>query len=399
MKITDIQAREILDSRGNPTLEVKMINDRGQSTIFGVPSGASTGEKEAFERRDGDKNRYSGLGVRSCVNEILDNLKDGLLQVPLGDQSEFDGVLATFDPSEKKETLGANTTLGLSGAYLKLSAISSGKSVWRYISEITGSNPGFPRIYANLINGGKHAPGLDIQEIMVVPEVRTPSVAIEQIVSFRRELAKQLKNEYGENSLLIGDEGGFVPQNASHTKVLEIFNNIEGKFKIALDIAGSSFYEGDKYNFEGKETTTEELMAWYRANTKNILSVEDPFEERDIESFANLSTDSEFFVVGDDLTVTSAVLIDEFAKKQAIGGVIIKPNQIGTISETLDAIATAKSNNVKIIVSHRSGETNDDFISDLACGISAFGIKIGAPARGERIAKYNRLLQIEKEEL
>ncbi|MCE7936879.1 phosphopyruvate hydratase [Candidatus Saccharibacteria bacterium CPR2] len=399
MKITDIKAREILDSRGNPTLEVSMMNDKGQSVVFGVPSGASTGEKEALERRDGDINRYNGMGVKNCVDEIENNLKEGLMRIPLGDQSEFDGALATFDPSEKKEKLGANTMLGLSGAYLKLSALSSGQKLWQYISEISKSGPSLPRIYANLINGGKHAPGLDIQEVMVVPKETRPSVAVEQIVSFRRELAKKLSEEYGESSLLIGDEGGFVPQNARHAKVLAIFSSIEGDFEIALDVAASSFYENGKYHFEGKDVTAEELGGWYQANSNNILSVEDPFEEHDSESFANLASNASFFVIGDDLTVTSATLIDEFATKSAISGVIIKPNQIGTISETLAAVAAAQASDVKIIVSHRSGETNDDFIADLACGIGAFGIKIGAPVRGERVAKYNRLLQIEKEGL
>lgn len=395
MKIKSVKARQIIDSRGQPTLEVSMTSQSGHQAVFGVPAGASTGEHEAPEKRDGGM-AYGGMGVSGCVQQI-EALSDQIVGQPLGNQAVFDAPLTT-----NKVTYGSNTTLGLSGVYCKLSALANEQPLWQYLSELTGMQPAFPRLYANLINGGKHAPGLDIQEIMIVPRTTSPKQATEQIHQFRGRLAKSLEQSYGASSLLIGDEGGFVPQGANHADVLAIYRQIiadmGNELDIALDAAASSFYNQDGYNFEGYNLSSSDLRAWYLKNDQNILSIEDPFAEDDLEAHQQLAKEKpSFFIVGDDTTVTSASHIQELAEQHTIGGVIIKPNQVGTISETIDAIQTARHYKIKTIISHRSGETNDDFIVDLAYGTGAFGLKLGAPVRGERVAKFNRLLQIEEE--
>jgi len=419
-KITKVRAREILDSRTTPTIEVTLWAGETSAT-FSAPSGASTGKNEAHELRDGDSARYGGKGVRGCV-EIVEKLSAELVGRELGDQAGFDAWLIAQDGTPNKDKLGGNTLLALSGAYLRASAVARGLEVWQLVAELMGSgapgsapggaptptpapSPAFPRIYANLVNGGKHAPGLDVQEFMVIPRETRPSLAVPQVAAVYAALGKELTTKYGPFAHLVGDEGGYVPAGAKHADIWQMLRAAApaDQFDLACDVAAGSLAVGDDltgdsgYRFEGATLTRAQLADVYRswAAEYHLLSVEDPFAEADRAGFALLGQQS-FFVVGDDISVTSAERITELTAAGLIGGVIIKPNQIGTVTETLAAVRAAHAHSVKVIVSHRSGETNDDFVADLAYGVGAFGLKIGAPARGERVAKYNRLLAIEE---
>jgi enolase len=414
-KITEVLAREILDSRTTPTIEVTMKAGELRAT-FSTPSGASTGTHEAHELRDGDAARYGGKGVRGCV-QAIEALRGELVGRELGDQAGFDVWLIERDGTPNKDKLGGNTILALSGVYLRLSAVARGLEVWQLVNELLNATargeaakPAFPRIYANLVNGGKHAPGLDVQEFMVVPRETRPSLAVPAIAAVYSALGAELKAKYGPFAHLVGDEGGYVPAGAKHADIWQMLRAAApaADFDLACDVAASSLavdddVSGDSgYHFEGATLTRVQLADIYRgwAAEHNLLSVEDPFAEADRTGFALVDAASSpaptFFVVGDDISVTSAERITELAAAGLIGGVIIKPNQIGTVTETIAAVQAAHAHSVKVVVSHRSGETNDDFVADLAYGVGAFGLKIGAPARGERVAKYNRLLAIEE---
>ncbi|MDP4038894.1 MAG: phosphopyruvate hydratase [bacterium] len=403
MTIKEIKAYQILDSRGEPTLMVEMTSDTDKKADFSVPVGKSIGENEAKERRDQDVS-YGGASVNNNINIIEKIVGPKFIGYPLNQQDDFDSLLSALDGTKDKSNLGANTILALSGAYLKLTAAEKNIDVWDEITQITLTKPAFPRIFANLINGGKHAPGLSIQETMIVPKEISPAAAISQLYDFRIELKRQLSELYGPSVNLVGDEGGFAPLGANHEAILEIFDSINkamgSKFDIALDVAANSFYENGQYNFEDQIMSNRQLLDVYLNWDKkfNLLSIEDPFAEGDLPGLeAGARSNKRFMIVGDDTTVTSSAKIEDLAKKGLIGGVIIKPNQVGTMTEMFDAIKTARMSNLKIIVSHRSGETDDSFIADLAYAIGAFGIKIGAPVRGERTAKYNRLIKIERD--
>jgi enolase len=401
MKITDIKATEILDSRGEPTIEVAMYSD-DKTSIFGVPAGASTGKKEAHELRDGT-DRYNGKGVQKAV-EKLESIKSRIVGQELFEQQKFDDLLIELDGTEDKSSLGANTIVGLSLSYTLLCANTKDQPLWRYIADTYSTSPNFPRLYANLVNGGKHAPGLDIQEFMIVPKNNNMPESIEKISEFRIKLKDELSKIFGSGAELVGDEGGFAPVGATAKQMLDLYksinNSMDNYFEFALDSAASSFYKDDKYVYEKNELNAKQLMDLYNqySNDYDMLSIEDPFAEDDIEAWQALSdTDHKFLVIGDDLTVTNYRLTAQYAQEKLIDGVIIKPNQIGTMTETMQTIKAAGENNIKTIVSHRSGETTSTFISDLAYAVGAFGIKIGAPVRGERVAKYDRLLEISKE--
>lgn len=401
MKITDIVATEILDSRGEPTIEVAMFcNDT--SSVFGVPAGASTGKKEAHELRDGT-DRYNGKGVKTAIGK-LESIKSKLLGFELFEQDKFDNLLIELDGTANKSNLGANTIVGVSLAYTLLCANTKNQSLWMYISNTYSTSPAFPRIYANLVNGGKHAPGLDIQEFMIVPKNNNMPESIEKITEFRNKLKDELSKIFGSGAELVGDEGGFAPTGATAKQILDLYKSVnesmDNYFEFALDSAASSFYKDGKYFYEKNELSAQQLLDLYNlySNDYGMLSIEDPFAEDDIGAWNNLSeTDHSFLVIGDDLTVTNSALTQKYAQEKLIDGVIIKPNQIGTMTETMQTIKTASENDTKVIVSHRSGETSSTFISDLAYAVGAFGIKIGAPVRGERVAKYDRLLEISKE--
>ncbi len=404
MSIKSIIPSQVLDSRGEPTLKVIMIADDDSTAWFVVPSGVSIGSKEAQKKLDGDKS-YGGKSVNSCVETINQTVAPKFIGYPIGHQEDFDSLLIALDGSDNKQNLGANTILALSGAYYKLSAAISKKPLWQYIAENHSSNPKFPRIYANLVGGGKHAPGLDIQEFMIVPKSDNPIMAIEQISLMYSTIQKIMTGLYGPGAKLVGDEGAIAPIGARTEVVLETLAGLnaksEAKFDIALDVAANSFYNGKTYKFEGQSLHASDLMAIYQQwdSKFDIFSIEDPFAEDDLEGLGLLKTtpkeNKKFMVVADDYTATNAQQIAQYAQDKLFDAIIIKPDQIGSITEMIQAIDAAKEAGNEIIISHRSGESNDDFIVDLAYGLGAYGIKIGAPNRGERIAKYNRLLEIQ----
>lgn len=401
MKISHVKAIQILDSRGTPTLGVRLESPDGVAARYSVPAGASKGEKEAMELRDGDS-AFHGQGVQLAVKLINEHLSKEITTRDFADLQDFDNWLCTLDPSPQKTEVGGNTLLALSGAFAHLSAHTSRQPLWQYFQKISQVEPSFPHIFANLVNGGKHAPGLDVQEFMIVPKSTKPSAAIAEIYDFHYRLQEKLVERYGSSAKLVGDEGGMAPVGAKTEDILEIISSLRGDSQtpaIALDVAASSFYKGGSYCFEGQKLSSQDWSARLSglASKYKVSSLEDPFAEVDTEAFVSYrALHPKSLVVGDDITVTSSQRIAELARKKAISGVIIKPNQIGTVSEAIAAIKTARDNGLAVIISHRSGETNDHLIIDLAYGFAADAVKIGAPKRGERVEKYNRLLEIEE---
>lgn len=400
MKITHIRALQVLDSRGTPTIEAQLESESGNRASYSVPAGASRGDHEAVELRDGGKS-FGGNGVLKAIELINHELGPDLRARTFSTQNEFDGYLRTIDPSPTKSHLGGNTTLALSAAFAHLQAIDAGVPLWRFFQSFTQASPAFPRIFANLVNGGKHAPGLDIQEFMMAPKTTRPSDSVAQVYDFHARLQQELFKRFGNSAKLVGDEGGMAPHGATTQAVLDILTELREHSPacdLALDVAASSFFDAGYYQFEGQKLSSE---AWQDtilalAREHHVASIEDPFAETDLEAFSRLAGEHpEFIVVGDDVTVTDPTRIASLAADGSITGVIIKPNQIGTITETIEAITAAQQHDLFTIISHRSGETNDTLIIDLAYGMAADGVKIGAPRRGERVAKYNRLLEIE----
>jgi len=406
MGIKNIIPSQVLNSRGEPTVKVKMIAENGKSASFVVPGGASVGKNEAVKKFDGGET-YGGKSVLDNIKSIKTVIAPKFIGYPLDHQEDFDSLLIALDGTPTKENLGSNTILALSVAYYKLSAKLSNKPLWQYTAEKLKTSPEFPRIYANLVGGGKHAPGLDIQEFMIVPQSNKPNEAIEEIVRIYETVKTIMTSLYGPTGKLSGDEGAIAPLGARTEVVLEALSGLsqksEQKFDIALDVAANSFYDGKNYSFEGQSVHANDLMAVYQDWNKKfgLYSIEDPFAEDDLEGIELLKTTprekGSFMVVGDDFTVTNSDKIKEYAENKIIDGVIIKPDQVGSMSEVISAIMASRQSGLKIIVSHRSGENNDGFIVDLAYAIGADGIKVGAPNRGERIAKYNRLLDIEND--
>lgn len=404
MGIKSITPAQILNSQGKPTLKVKITADNGVSAHFVVSAGTSLGSKEAQKKTD-QAESYNGQSVNSCIELINKVIAPKFIGYPLDHQQDFDSLLVALDGTENKQKLGANTILAMSGAYFKLSAKITKKPLWQYIAEKQGTNPRFPRIFANIIAGGKHAPGLDIQEFMIIPKSEKPTKAIEQIVQIYNTIRTIMISLYGPTARLVSEEGAIAPVGARTEVVLEALANLNSKltdkFDIALDIAANSFFDGQQYSFEGQMIHASDLLKNYQQfETKfDIYSMEDPFAESDLEGLELLKTmpkeKKSFKVFSDDYTATNAKLIEQFGQEKIFDGAIIKPDQVGSISEMFEAINKAKQLNQEVIISHRSGESNDDFIADLAYGLGADGIKIGAPARGERVSKYNRLLEIE----
>lgn len=409
-KITKIEAREILDSRGNPTLEVDtFVSDRSMGR-FSVPSGASTGKYEALEKRDGDPSRFEGKGVKELAEKIEKEIALEILEKEF-DQKSLDEFLIKKDGTENKSNLGANAILGLSMSFAKAVAISLNIPFWQYISEISQNSPSLPTPMINILNGGMHANnGLDIQEFMIVP-LRDDSFA--EKIRKSDEVFQNLKLllEAGSFSVSVGDEGGFAPKVGSHEKALrfikEAIHNagfvLGHDFGIALDVAASQFRHEDGNYFmksENKNFSREELLQYYAGLIQdfNIVSIEDPFGEDDWGG--NVAFTERFganmMVVGDDLLVTNPKRLEEGINKKAGNSILIKLNQVGTLSETLDVIKKAKEAEWKTIISHRSGETEDISIDHLAVGTGSPYIKTGSLSRGERTAKYNELLRIEE---
>lgn len=406
-KITKALAREILDSRGNPTLEVSAFSDNNVG-IFSVPSGASTGSHEALEKRDGDKNRFNGMGVLKAVEIIEKTISPALTGLDPSDQRKIDGEILRLDGTSNKTNLGGNATTGVSIACAKLAAKIKGAEVFEHLRSLADikSSRQTPLLFMNLINGGKHSQSpLAFQEYHIVPQTDSVAEALEIGVETQYALKKKIVDVLGTSSANLGDESGFVLENPSVKKPLELLlevmeeNKLMNKIKLSMDVAASSFYKDGAYEFDGKKYSGDELMEFYARliNLFPIISIEDPFYEEDFGRFANLLALKQIHVVGDDLTVTNTARLKEAVLKRSVDAIIIKPNQIGTLTETLEAMKFARDNNIECVVSHRSGETNDDFIADLAFAFGCYGLKTGAPNGGERVAKYNRLLDICKQ--
>ncbi len=406
IKIKKVAAREILDSRGNPTIEVDIHAEEGGKSAFGrgvAPSGASTGAHEAIELRDNEK-RYGGKGVMLAVRNVMATIAKEAIGKGFEDQKEFDEFLLKLDGTVNKSNLGANTLVAASMAFMQVHARVAGKDVW----ELLGGKD-LPQPMFNIINGGKHAGGkLSIQEFMIMPKGETFKETIRMASEIYHVLGKELATQYGASARNVGDEGGFAPpMDKCEDALIAILNAVEKagygrETTLALDSAASSFYDGVKrtYLLDGVEEIPEHLVEYYAELVKKypITSIEDPFEEEDFESHARLlkRIGGKAQIVGDDLLVTNPKRIAQAIEKSACNALLLKVNQIGTVSEAQAAAALSVKNNWKVIVSHRSGETEDTFIADFAAGIGAEFIKTGAPARGERTAKYNQLLRIEE---
>jgi enolase len=408
-KIQQIRALEILDSRGNPTIEVEIKVGNGLFRAA-VPSGASTGEHEAWEKRDGGK-RYLGKGVKKVVNNIEKKIAPQLIGVDVFRQSEIDNIMIKLDGSVNKARLGANAILGISLACARAAAAHYNLTLAEYLHQLLGYDKkmSLPRPFFNVINGGKHADNkLSIQEFMIVPKFSTLTKNLQVGSEVHHILRKDLHKKYGKGTTNVGDEGGFAPLRLNKaTDVLKMLNKAikdagyKGKVDIAIDCAASEFFSRNNYFVDGKKLSKEKLKEYYLKLIKNypIISIEDPFDENDFVGFAELLSGAKKLgcqVVGDDLTVTNVQRIERTISEGSCNCLLLKVNQIGTLSEALDAVRLAYDNNWKVMVSHRSGETEDTFIADLAVGIGCGQIKAGAPCRGERTAKYNQLLRLER---
>lgn len=404
-KIKSVGAREILDSRGNPTLEVSVVTAAGIFTA-GVPSGASTGEHEAVELRDGDQGRYGGKGVLKAAANINSVINPGLVGMDVRNQEAIDQKMCEIDQTPNKSRLGGNAICGVSLACARAGAASYKIQLYQYIARLAKNKKVIlPKPCFNIINGGAHAGNdLDVQEFMIVPQADKFAENLRIASEIYHQLKKDLVAKYGKLSANLGDEGGFAPPMTTPKEALDslcaaiAIVQPAASVKFIIDVASSQFFRSGKYNMRVGSFEAAQLAQFYTqliSQFPQIIGLEDPFAENDWSGWQNFGFSG--MVIGDDLLVTNPERIKEAKEKKACNAMILKINQIGTVSEALAAAALAKSYGWKIIVSHRSGETNDDFIADFAVGISADYIKTGAPARGERLAKYNRLAKIEEE--
>lgn len=402
-KIKDVHAREVLDSRGNPTVEVDVVLEDGSLGRAIVPSGASTGEREALELRDGDK-RYLGKGVLKAVNNVNELIRPQIIGMESTDQESLDNRLIMLDGTKNKEKFGANAILGVSLANLKASAKSQGLPLYKYV----GNGTLLPNPMMNILNGGAHADNhLDFQEFMIIPKRDTIKERIRIGAEVFHNLKKVLKDKgYNTN---VGDEGGFAPDLKSNEEGFEVIMEAITKagyvpgvdVAIALDVAASEFYENGKYHLDGKKLTTEQLIDFYNSLVEKypLESIEDPVDENDWAGFTLITKTlgDKVQLVGDDLFVTNIECLQKGIDLKAGNAILLKLNQIGTYTETLKTINLAKAHGYNTIISHRSGETEDTTIADLAVGLSLGQIKTGSMSRTDRICKYNQLLRIEEE--
>lgn len=412
MNISKILAREILDSRGNPTVSATVILDSGMMGTAAVPSGASTGQYEAVELRDGKDDRYQGQGVLKAVKNITETLQEALIGQPANEQSTIDRIMLDLDGTENKSKIGANAILAVSLACARAAAAEHKVPLYRYIREVAGFGPLplLPVPLMNIINGGRHADwATDIQEYMVMPIGAT---SFSEGLRMGTEVYHALKKIIVEsgNLAVVGDEGGFVPKSEDNEAPFKlIMKAIEAAgykpgvdLALAIDAAASEWYKNGQYHLkkDGARDAAK-LKDWYVNLSKRypLVSIEDPFGDDDWQSFTALTEEigSTQQIVGDDLYVTNKARLERGIQVKASNAILIKPNQIGTLTETIETINLAQASHLKVVISHRSGETSDDFIADLAVACGAGQIKTGAPARGERVAKYNRLLEIEEE--
>lgn len=419
-KIKKIYAYEIIDSRSYPTIEGKLILDDGREVTTSIPAGSSIGKYEAVELRDNNAERFEGMGVTNAVSIINDALGPKLIGVSPQKQQAIDYWLKKADGTNNKNRLGANSILTISQLLVKAAALELNMPVFKYLNrlyqELFKEKIDLEKIPApifNVINGGKHANNnLEFQEFQIIP---SSSLAYTQAYKIGVDIFHELKRvlQYRNANISVGEEGGFAPNFATNIDALEVLNEtiLQKGYKVGLDIflgldlAASNFYKNDRYQIKDKThpLKTEEYLDFIKNLTQNysFLVLEDPVNEDDWESWAKLtqSISSNIYLVGDDLLTTNLERLKKAIKQKSCTTILIKPNQIGTITETLEVINMARNNDFNYIVSHRSGETNDSFIADLAVAIQADFVKFGAPSRGERVEKYNRLWQIEREEL
>jgi enolase len=404
--IEQVGAREILDSRGNPTVEVEVALDDGTLARAAVPSGASTGEHEAVELRDGDKSRYGGKGVEKAVAAVLDEVAPELTGMEATDQRVIDQRLVDLDGTPDKGRLGANALLGVSLAVAKAAAESSGLELFRYVG---GPNAHvLPVPMMNIINGGAHADSsVDVQEFMVAP---VGAESFKEALRWGAEVYHSLKSVLKGEGLAtgLGDEGGFAPDLAGTTAALDVIARAVDKagftlgrdVVLALDVAATELFSDGVYSYEGRKLSSEEFVAVYAelVDAYPLVSIEDPLSEDDWEGWIALTSQigGRVQIVGDDLFVTNPERLEEGITRGAANALLVKVNQIGTLSETLDAVTLAHNSGYRCMMSHRSGETEDTTIADLAVATGCGQIKTGAPARSERVAKYNQLLRIEE---
>ena len=401
MKIKNVIGREVLDSRGNPTVEVDVILENNIVGRAIVPSGASTGEREALEMRDGGS-RYNGLGVLKAVNNVNTILKDSIVGMDVFEQQKIDHKMIDVDGTPNKSNLGANAILGVSMAVLKAAANCDNMQLYKYV----GNGTSLPVAMMNILNGGCHADNnLDFQEFMIVPN----RDSIHERVRVGAEVFHTLKKLLKEKGYFtgVGDEGGFAPNLSSNEEAFQLIieaikmaGYTPGKdVNLAIDVAASELYEKGKYNIDGRGFTTEELIEYYDEliNKYPIISIEDPLDQNDWDGFADITKrlKDRVQIVGDDLFVTNKKYLEKGIRLGCCNAILIKVNQIGTITETLETIELAKENNYNIIISHRSGETEDTTIADLAVGLNVGQIKTGSLSRTDRICKYNQLFRIE----
>ncbi len=409
-KTKTFNAREILDSRGKPTVEVTCLLSSGIMAAASVPSGASVGIHEALELRDGDSERYGGFGVLKAVSNVNNEINN-FVQGKEFDQKSLDQGLINLDGTENKSRLGTNAILGVSLAFSRALAKEQGIELYQYIgNEVGNSDFRLPLPSLNIINGGKHADsGLDLQEFMIVP---IGFDSFHRKIQAGSEVMFQLRKILSEKglSVSVGDEGGFAPKLSSNEEALDLIVEAISKsgysthdIKIAIDSASSSFYSGAKYRLkisgEKKELDSSELISWYESliNKYPLIFIEDGLSEDDWEGFSLMTQKlgNRIKIVGDDLLVTNINRINKAIQNKSANSVLIKLNQIGTLTETIQAVEMTKKAGWAVFVSHRSGETTDDFIADLSVGVSCGFIKSGSLSRGERVSKYNRLLKIE----
>jgi enolase len=410
MRIKKITSIEILDSRGKPTIRTFIFLDNDVVASSSIPSGASTGSHEAVELRDKDKSRFLGNGVLKAVNNVNSVIASKLINQKIDEKSfeKIDKMMIELDGTENKSRLGANSILSVSQALIRAFSLAVKKPLWLILNQVYFSHlkPNFPRLMVNVVNGGKHANwNFDIQEFLISPKTNTPSSAVRIASEIFQQLGKNLKAK--GLSPLVGDEGGYSPALPNNQSVFEEIitaaKNLGYKnskeYQLAIDSAASEFYQKPNYLFkkENKKLTVDDLITYYKSIKEKyqIFSFEDPFAEDDWQGFKKFTSQIDAQVVGDDNYTTDPKLIEKGIKEKVTNSVLIKPNQIGTIYETALAINLAKKNHWTTVISHRSGETEDSFIADLSYACSSEFIKTGSMCRSERLAKYNRLIEIE----
>ena len=413
-KIKQISAREILNAKGNPTVEATVILSDGATGIASSPTGTSVGKYEAVDLKDNDQSRYQGLGVLNAIMNIDKLIAPNLIGMDASRQQEIDKKMIDLDGTQNKARLGANATLSVSMAVAKASARSSVLPLFLYLREFIKKENlplKIPTPLFNLINGGKHAEdNFDFQEFLIIPATSKP---YEESLRMATDIYNSLRKNIETNNLstLVGDEGGFSPKLATNQDALLLLKrsiesiNLRVGFDVffGLDTASNSFYSQNSYHLKDKSSSlsAKDLIAFYKMLNEqyHFLYLEDGLSEDDFDGWGELCKElsSETLIVGDDLTATNPYRLQTALAKKAITGIIIKPNQIGTVIEALAVVEMARQAGLKIAVAHRSGETNDDFIADFAVAASADYVKFGAPVRGERVAKYNRLLQIQSQ--